>query len=72
MLQDPILHKSMGGAVFKHSQVFITYASLQLKSNMKDFLLIFVTLCIQLASEQIGDKCTKSRFQKKIEVAEIE
>ena len=71
MLQDPILHKSMGGAVFKHSQVFITYASLQLKSNMKDFLLIFVTLW-QLASEQIGDKCTKSRFQKKIEVAEIE
>ena len=63
MLQD--------GAVLKQSHVFIIYASLQLKSNMKAFLLIFAMLCIQLA-KKIGYKCTKSRFQKKIEVAEIE
>ena len=63
MLQD--------GAVMKHSHVFNIYASLQLLSNMKAFLLIFAMLCIQLA-KKIGYKCTKSRFQKKIEVAEIE
>ena len=71
MLQDQILPKNMGGAVLKQSHVFIIYASLQLKSNMEAFLLIFCDI-LHPAGQANWKQMYKVKIPKEIEVAEIE